>query len=79
MFIGTMRRDEVFRGEMPGSGGYGNAFERDPAAVLEDIRQEKMTVAHARSAYGVMVDPEDMTVDRDATEAYRARVRERAT
>jgi N-methylhydantoinase B/oxoprolinase/acetone carboxylase alpha subunit len=66
----------VFRGEMPGSGGHGDPFERDPAAVLEDIRQEKMTVEHARTAYGVLVDPETMSVDRDATDAYRARIRE---
>ena len=48
----------------------------EPAAMLEDIRQEKMTVAHARTAYGVLVDPETVSVDRDATDAYRARIRE---
>ncbi|HEY8554730.1 MAG TPA: hydantoinase B/oxoprolinase family protein, partial [Burkholderiales bacterium] len=41
-FVRTMRRGQVFRGEMAGSGGYGDPFTRDPAAVLEDVLQEKV-------------------------------------
>ena len=36
-FYHQMRRGEVFRGEMAASGGYGDPYERDPAAVLEDV------------------------------------------
>jgi N-methylhydantoinase B len=54
---------------MPGSGGHGDPFARDPDAVLEDVRQEKVTPAHARAAYGVVIDGD--SVDAAATAALR--------
>jgi N-methylhydantoinase B len=71
-WVRTMRRGQVFRGEMAGSGGYGDPFTRDPAAVLEDVRQQKVTLAHAREAYGVCIDPSTLTVDVQATGACRS-------
>ena len=71
-FVRTYRRGDVIRGEMPGSGGYGDARLRDPGAVLEDVRQEKISPAHAREAYGVVIDPVAMIVDEIATAALRA-------
>lgn len=70
-FVRTYRKGDVIRGEMPGSGGYGDPFLRDPAAVLEDVRQHKMSPAHARAAYGVVIDPDTMTVDAAATRRLR--------
>lgn len=70
-FVRRMRRDEIFRAEMPGSGGHGDPSLRDPAAVAEDVRQEKITVRHALDAYGVVVDPETFSVDRAATNRRR--------
>jgi N-methylhydantoinase B len=58
---------------MPGSGGHGDPLLRDPAAVAEDVRQEKITVLHALDAYGVVVDPETFVVDRAATAQRRLR------
>ena len=72
-FVRTMRRGEVFRGEMAGSGGYGDPYTRDPAAVLEDVRQEKMTLPHALREYGVVIDPATGKVDVKATLGERAR------
>ena len=72
-FVRRMVRDEVFRAEMPGSGGHGDPLLRDPAAVAEDVRQEKITVLHALDAYGVVVDPETFAVDRAATAQRRLR------
>ena len=40
-FLRTLPRGAVFRSEMPGTGGYGDPFERDPVRVLEDVRQQK--------------------------------------
>jgi N-methylhydantoinase B len=68
-FIDIMKKDQVFRGEMPGSGGHGDPFLRDPDAVLEDVRQEKVTPAHARAAYRVVIDGD--SVDAAATAALR--------
>jgi N-methylhydantoinase B len=74
-FLRTLRHDEVFRVEMPGSGGYGVPFERDPERVLEDVRQEKMTPAHAVVEYGVVIDPAHLRLDEEATQALRAKTR----
>jgi N-methylhydantoinase B len=41
-FVMTMGRGDVLSGELPGSGGWSNAMKRDPAAVLEDVRQGKV-------------------------------------
>ncbi|WP_170984942.1 hydantoinase B/oxoprolinase family protein [Roseomonas sp. AR75] len=70
-FIGRMKQNEVLRGEMPGSGGYGNPRERDAAAVAEDVRQEKISLQRARDVYGVVVDPVSFAVDKAATAALR--------
>ena len=75
-FLRTLDRGDVFRGEMPGSGGYGDPFERDPMGVLEDVRQEKMTVAHAFAQYGVVIDPAGMRLNSQATAARRDKMKE---
>jgi N-methylhydantoinase B len=74
-FVRPMQRDEVFRSEMAGSGGYGDPLERDPDAVADDVRQEKLSVAHARDEYGVVVDPAAFTLDASETAALRERLR----
>jgi N-methylhydantoinase B/oxoprolinase/acetone carboxylase alpha subunit len=56
---------------MAASGGYGDPYTRDPAAVLEDVRQEKVTIGHARAAYGVCIDAASLSVDVEATAACR--------
>jgi N-methylhydantoinase B len=70
-WVRTMRRGQVFRGEMAGSGGYGDPYTRDPAAVLEDVRQEKISIGHAREAYGVCIDAATLALDIEATAECR--------
>jgi len=69
-FVQTMRQGETFRAEMAGSGGYGEPFERDPHAVAEDVRQEKLSADHAKVEYGVIVDS-NAVLDIAATSALR--------
>jgi N-methylhydantoinase B len=71
-FMMQVRKDDVFRGEMAASGGYGDPLERDPAAVAEDIKQEKLTIAHAREEYAVIVHAGSFEVDWQATAQLRA-------
>jgi N-methylhydantoinase B len=71
-FLRVMRKDDVVRGEMAASGGYGDPLERDPLAVLNDVRQEKMSVAHALEQYGVVIRPEPPALDEAATLRERA-------
>lgn len=69
----------VFRYLSNGGGGWGNPLERDPAAVLRDVRNGYVTLEGARRDYGVVVtgdpeeDPEGLRVDEAATRALRAR------
>ncbi len=59
-----------------GGGGYGDPLRRDPARVLEDVRDGVVTPAAARSRYGVVVCTEGLqalwTLDEAATAALRA-------
>jgi N-methylhydantoinase B len=70
-FIRTMKRGQVLRGDLPGSGGWGDPRERDARDVAEDVRQEKMSLARARDVYGVVVDPRSFAVDEVATARLR--------
>ena len=56
---------------LPGGGGYGPPFERDPQAVLEDVRQGRVSAEAARREYGVAVDVEGWTVDEEETRRLR--------
>src|SRR5579885_2842133 len=58
---------------MCGAGGYGDALERDPGAVLEDVLDEKITPEFAQRAYGVVI--EAGAVDAQRTRALRERMR----
>ena len=65
-------KDAVFHHTMAGAGGYGDPFTRDPAHVLWDVVEEKVTIAHAAAAYGVVIEPGDSpVVDEMATAALR--------
>jgi len=46
-----------------GSGGHGDPWEREPEKVLTDVKDEKVTLAGAREQYGVVIDPQSLSVD----------------
>ena len=54
-----------------GAAGHGDPYLRDTAAVLEDVREEKLSLEAARSDYGVVIDPLTMVVDAAATLGLR--------
>jgi N-methylhydantoinase B len=64
---------EVVSVRTPGGGGYGDPTERDPDAVLADVRDGKVSPEKARDVYGVAV--EDGGVDEAATRDRRAELR----
>ncbi len=53
------------------SGGHGDPLEREPEKVLADVKDEKLTIGHARKQYAVVIDPQDLTVDWEQTDALR--------
>jgi N-methylhydantoinase B len=55
-----------------GGAGYGDPLDRDPAAVLADVADGKVTAEVARAAYGVVFTPERDAVDDVATKKLRA-------
>ncbi len=71
--------NEHVRVETCGGGGYGPPWERDPELVLRDVREEKISPARARDAYGVVVDTERWTVDLAETQRLRQDMKERGS
>ena len=63
--------------ELPGGGGYGPPWRRDPARVLADVRDGYVSLEQARAAYGVAIDPKLMVVLDEETAALRAALRDR--
>ena len=51
-----LKKDDAFVIRTGGGGGYGAAFERDPAKVADDVRQGYVTAENARKLYGVALD-----------------------
>jgi N-methylhydantoinase B len=61
---------------LPGGGGYGPPWRRDPARVLEDVRDGYVSLERARADYGVAIDPVGMAVREEETAALRGRLRD---
>jgi N-methylhydantoinase B len=76
-FLTELKRDDVLRIRLASGGGYGDPLTRVPERVLNDLREEKITVAHAAAAYGVVLTGDPPEVDEAATAKLR-RERRRA-
>lgn len=61
--------------ELPGGGGFGPPWERDPERVRDDALDGYVSVAKARADYGVALDPETLALDAAETEKLRAAMR----
>ena len=72
----TIRRGDVFRHEVAGAGGWGDPLERDPAAVLKDVRNEMVSRGKASEDYGVVIEPDAWRVDAAATRRLREEMRD---
>ncbi|MBV8192526.1 MAG: hydantoinase B/oxoprolinase family protein, partial [Alphaproteobacteria bacterium] len=72
----TIRKGEVFRHVLAGAGGWGDPLERDPAAVLRDVRNELLSPQKAVADYGVVIDARTWTVDAAATARQREAIRQ---
>jgi N-methylhydantoinase B len=73
----TVRAGDVFRHVLAGGGGWGDPLERDPEAVLRDIRNELLSPAKAAADYGVILDATRAAVDCPATLRQRAAIKKR--
>jgi N-methylhydantoinase B len=72
----NMKKEDILRLQVAGAGGWGPPTDRDPDRVLDDVVNGKVSLQRARDVYGVAVDPDAMTVDREETRRLRLAHRE---
>jgi N-methylhydantoinase B len=72
-FLTTVHHGDLLKIRLAGGGGHGNPLERDPAAVLADVLEQKMTREHARDVYGVALVGDPATLDERETANLRQR------
>jgi N-methylhydantoinase B len=65
----------LFRHELPGAGGWGDALERDLPQVAKDLRDGLVTIERAARDYGVVAHGDPPEIDAAATETLRAKLR----
>jgi len=70
----TLRRDQIFRHELPGAGGWGSPLDRALDAVAKDLRDGLVTIEGAARDYGVVAHGDPPLIDISATEALRGAV-----
>ena len=75
MGTATMKRGDVILHTTASGGGWGDPLDRDPAMVLSDVRDDKVSMTHATEAYGVVLDDSATQVDTTATERLRRSMR----
>jgi len=71
---------DVFSRPTAGGGGFGDPLEREPKLVIEDIKDDYVSIERAAKDYGVVVHTIDAElceyeVDQSATVALRAKIR----
>ena len=68
----VLNKGDIYEIDETGGGGYGNPFERDVNTVIDDdVLDGLVSIERAKSEYGVVVNPETMTLDLEATRVLR--------
>lgn len=62
---------DIVRPYFHGGGGLGDPIEREPDAIVRDLREKLTTLRTAREVYCVDVDPDSPEVNREGTETLR--------
>lgn len=75
MISTSMKAGERIYHKQAGGGGWGDPLERTPSEVARDVKNGKVSLASAQSAYGVLLDAATLTVDEAATAALRQTMR----
>ena len=75
----TLRKGQLFRHELPGAGGWGDALTRELPLVAKDLRDGLVTIDAAARDYGVVALGDPPVIDETATEVLRAKLRRVST
>lgn len=67
----TLHAGERLWVDTPGGGGYGDPLTRDVTAVVQDVRDRRVSMQMARELYGVVLREPDLSVDVMATQQLR--------
>ena len=67
----SLNPGDTLRVNMNAGGGYGDPFEREPELVLGDVLDGYVSIEGAREDYGVVIDPEKLAIDWEATKKLR--------
>lgn len=70
----SLNKEDLVRVCSPGSGGYGNPYDRPAESVLKDVREGKVSRQAAEDDYGVVLvsDSTGLRIDEQATAERRA-------
>lgn len=71
------KRYDILHQFSHGGGGWGDPIERDPQAVVDDLKMDVISEYTARNIYCVAWNPETMEVDYQKTEALRREMRQK--
>ncbi len=66
---------DVFAYSFQGGGGWGDPLEKEPQAILTEVLEGNMSVAWAKKAFGVVINPQTTKLMEKETAALRKRVR----
>ncbi len=75
--MGALRivKDDLVSHIIAGGGGWGDPLERDPVLVQQDVWSEKLSIEYVKREYGVIIDPESLQVQQEATSKLRNKLR----
>lgn len=66
-----LKPGDVITMDAAGGGGYGDPRARDPESVRQDVLDGYVSLDMAREAYGVVLDPQTLRIDEEATRVLR--------
>jgi N-methylhydantoinase B/oxoprolinase/acetone carboxylase alpha subunit len=69
--LGALNEGDIFATFQGGGGGYGDVLERDPEAVIKDVKEELVSHWAASNVYKVSYDPDTFVIDTQKTTEMR--------
>lgn len=70
--------DDVLYSCPHSGGGFGNPLDRDPALVFQDVKEGLVSLEKARKVYKVVISPQSLELDLEATGKLRSEARHKS-